>query len=40
MIDVVLMSNSVSWSDSDKDKDYCHDQVGEATFVSIPWNFV
>jgi hypothetical protein len=29
---MILINSNAAWSDSDKDKDYCYDQVGDGHF--------
>ena len=29
---IAIISSHIAWSDSDRDKDYCYDQVGDAQF--------
>jgi hypothetical protein len=32
MVEMVNISFNIAWSDSDRDKDYCYDQVGDGHF--------
>ena len=31
-VSTILIFSNVAWSDSDRDKDYCYDQVGDGHF--------
>jgi len=32
IVEMVNISFNIAWSDSDRDKDYCYDQVGDGHF--------